>query len=159
MADPGDTSEDDDDLDINNNNDKEKEYIDGIGDVIGKLEDNKLIYHKQSVDQQEDNEAARSLTRIINESFDKFLEKVKRNKNINNNNYDFMQYPRKQRFCTIIDRRKYISTLQMKKRTMYNDDGTTYYDTDFIHKQSNRNKNLQKPDDIMLFIYIFLIVI
>lgn len=94
----------DDAYDEDNYDDVEDEYkfYDCIGPIKQKLKKNKLIHCCNLIDRQEDSkEEVRNVTRIFTETYNQFKKEMIKKFGTT--------FPRKRRFVTFIDRRKYIT--------------------------------------------------
>ena len=99
LEDDDDTSDDDDDEEQNEYKDDDdgKDYF---GNIENQLKDNKCVFITKPL--KNNNRGARFMMTTFKE-FSKDLKENKYDKN--KNKYDMSQYPRKKRFCSMIDRR------------------------------------------------------
>mmetsp|Transcript_63468 Transcript_63468/g.57169 ORF Transcript_63468/g.57169 Transcript_63468/m.57169 type:complete len:575 (-) Transcript_63468:158-1882(-) len=99
-------SDDSDNEPSDDDNDDQK-FMDEIGDIEEKLKSNNLCYHSFEMDQDLKDESL--VTRLVNNAFNKYKEKLK----------DGANYPQKRRFIMFIDRRQADNDKANDKLTIF----------------------------------------
>lgn len=127
------------DLDDVVDDNKDSEYYDIIGDIQYKLKSNECGYYMEEVNNTANN------NRLNDDLFACYNEFKKRNKLKGDKNNSF---PRMRRFCTLIDRRKYVTKTKKMKCDSSNEDDEECE----CHETQDRNCDGMKKDDMFFWI-------
>lgn len=152
------TDKNDDDVKKDDESIINTEYYDIIGNLNERLELNKCPYYTQEIETQlnRQSQKANLLIRCFKQSYDKFKSKNKLKGNIKDNTL----FPRMRRFCTLIDRRKYVTVTQNNSncelhQKRLNKNGNNNNKDEFqckYHEKQDRNCDGKKKDDIYWFL-------